>query len=173
MGDDGRKILLIGYGNPGRLDDGLGPALAAAVEKLNIPGITVEANYQLNVEDAAAMAQHDFVVFADADVTGPEPFSFRRIQPKREISFSSHSVEPEALFGLAQQLFGAKTEGYVLAIRGYCFDDFGESLSDRARANLAAAVEFITPVLRERTFRAVAEPADERPMTDTALSSRG
>ena len=49
-----RKVLLIGYGNPGRLDDGLGPALAAAVEKLAIPGVTVDADYQLNVEDAAA-----------------------------------------------------------------------------------------------------------------------
>ena len=33
------KALVIGYGNPGRLDDGLGPALAEAVEKLDLPGL--------------------------------------------------------------------------------------------------------------------------------------
>ena len=30
-------VLLLGYGNPGRLDDGLGPALAAQVECLACP----------------------------------------------------------------------------------------------------------------------------------------
>ena len=64
---DNKKILLIGYGNPGRLDDGLGPAFAKAVEALHTPGVTVEANYQLAVEDAHAVAQHEIVVFADAD----------------------------------------------------------------------------------------------------------
>ena len=34
-------MLLLGYGNPGRLDDGLGPALAAQVERLALPGVTV------------------------------------------------------------------------------------------------------------------------------------
>ncbi len=33
-----RRILLIGYGNPGRGDDGLGPLLAARIEALAIPG---------------------------------------------------------------------------------------------------------------------------------------
>ena len=44
MSKNGVKTLLIGYGNPGRLDDGLGPALAEAVAKLAIPGVTVEAD---------------------------------------------------------------------------------------------------------------------------------
>ena len=29
-----RNVLLIGFGNPGRLDDGLGPALAAEIERV-------------------------------------------------------------------------------------------------------------------------------------------
>ena len=82
------KVLLIGYGNPGRLDDGLGPALATAIEKLGIEGVTVDAAYQLSVEDAAAAAEHDIVVFADADVSGPEPFRFHRIEPAPALSFS-------------------------------------------------------------------------------------
>ena len=71
------KVLVIGYGNPGRLDDGLGPALAAAIESAAPAGVTVDADYQLTVEDAAAVAEHDVVVFADAAVDGPEPFYFR------------------------------------------------------------------------------------------------
>lgn len=165
------KVLLIGYGNPGRLDDGLGPALAAAVEKLAIPGVTVEEDYQLNVEDAALVAEHEVVVFADADVSGPEPYWFRRIVPKPAWSISTHSVEPPALMAMAQQMFGAKTEGYILGIRGYEFNEFGERLSDRARANLAAATAFIEPLLRGGSFREVADKVEDSSVTSTGISS--
>ena len=155
------KVLLIGYGNPGRLDDGLGPALAAAVEALAIPGVTVEADYQLNVEDAAAAADQDVVVFADADVAGPEPYWFRRIEPKQAWSFSTHSIEPAAVLAMARQMFSAKTDGYILGIRGYDFNEFGERLSDRARANLAAALAFIEPALRSGSFHEVPGKVEE------------
>ncbi|MGB9624654.1 MAG: hydrogenase maturation protease [Phycisphaerae bacterium] len=154
MNPGGTRILLIGYGNPGRLDDGLGPALAAAVERLALPGVTVDADYQLTVEHAASVAENDVVVFADADVAGAEPFSLRRIDPDPEpaVSFSSHSAEPQQVLALAHCLFGARTQGYVLAIRGYAFDRFGEGLSEKARANLTAALRFIEPHLRQRSF---------------------
>ncbi len=171
MGEGAPKVLLIGYGNPGRLDDGLGPALAAALEKLELPGVTVEADYQLAVEDAGTVAEHDVVVFADASLTGPEPFSFRRIGPKPGSNFSSHIVEPEGVLALARELFGAKTEAYVLGIRGYVFDEFGESLSDEAQANLAAAFEFIRRVVREGSFREVEAELSELSVLDATPSN--
>jgi hydrogenase maturation protease len=154
------SVLLIGYGNPGRQDDGLGPALAEAVERLRIPDVTVEADYQLTVEDAAAAAAHRYVVFADASVGGREPFYFRAVQPAEHLSFSTHSVEPEAVLALARNLFQADTKGYVLGIRGYRFNEFGEALSDEARENLAAALRFIVPLLKDCTLDAAAS-ADE------------
>jgi len=149
------KALLIGYGNPGRLDDGLGPALAAAVEKLNLPGLTVEADYQLTVEDAADLGKYDAVVFADADVGGPEPFRVRRIEPGSEMSFSTHSVEPKAVLALAKNLFKAEPAAYVLGIRGYEFNEFGERLSPKARENLDAAVAYVVSSVRDGVFREV------------------
>ena len=146
------RVLLIGYGNPGRMDDGLGPAFAEAVERMAIPGLTVDADYQLTVEDAADVAAHDAVVFADASVSGPEPFFFRTVEPAGEPGFSTHSVAPEAVMALAIELFGAKTKGYVLGIKGYTFNEFGETLSAGAKKNLAAALETMTPVLRAGTF---------------------
>ena len=142
------KFLLIGYGNPGRLDDGLGPALAEAIESLDLPGVTVDSDYQLTVEDAAVVAEHDIVIFADASVDGDEPFFFKPIQPKATLSFSSHSVEPDALMALAIDLFQAKTKGYALGIRGYEFDEFEESLTPQAKENLQKAIQFIMPVLK-------------------------
>ncbi|MCP4650804.1 MAG: hydrogenase maturation protease [PVC group bacterium] len=148
------KVLLIGYGNPGRLDDGLGPALAEVIEAENIPGVTVDANYQLSVEDAAAVAEHDVVIFADASVNATEPFSFTQIHPKSNtLSFSSHSVEPEAVIALAQELFKADTVGYALGIRGYEFNEFGQKISTQAKENLEKAIEFIVPALRKKIFQ--------------------
>ena len=93
-------MLLIGYGNPACEDDGLGPAAAQAIEKLNIEGVSVDSNYQLTVEDAASAACHDVVVFVDAAVRGENPVMFYELEPKRRENFTSHSVDPEAILGL-------------------------------------------------------------------------
>lgn len=143
-------VLVIGYGNPGRLDDGLGPALAGEVEKWGIPGVTVDADYQLTVEDSGAAAEHDYVIFADASVNGKEPFFFRPIEPRAAVSFSSHSVEPQVVLAMAHDLFGASTKGLVLGIRGYEFNEFGERLSEGARENLQAALAFLKPLLLDK-----------------------
>jgi hydrogenase maturation protease len=156
MSERRETVLLLGYGNPGRLDDGLGAALAAQVELLELPGVTAQADYQLCLEDAEAAARHDVVIFADAATSGAEPFSFDRLEPASCLGFSTHALQPEAVLGLAQQLFGAQTDGYTLGIRGYAFNEYEESLSDRGRANLAAAVAFIRRVCEHGSFRELA-----------------
>jgi hydrogenase maturation protease len=149
------KFLVIGYGNPGRLDDGLGPALAESLETTDRPGLTVEADYQLTVEDAAAAAAHDVVIFVDASLSGPEPFFVERVEGRSNPGFTSHGVDPATVIGLARDLFGAEPRGYVVGIRGYEFDEFGESLSEQARANLEAAKEFLTDVLSRQEAAAL------------------
>lgn len=147
-----KKILVIGYGNPGRLDDGLGPAFADAIESKNILGVTVDSDYQLTVEDSSSVAEHDIVIFADASVNGKEPFFLKKITPKKDISFTTHSIDPESVLGLAYDLFNAKTIGYVLGIRGYDFNEFGMVISEKAKNNLAKAVEYISQLLTTKDF---------------------
>jgi hydrogenase maturation protease len=137
------RILLIGYGNPGRLDDGLGPAVAAAAETWKLSHVTVDSDYQLTVEDAADIAAHDIVVLADASVNGREPFFIEAVTPVQAQSFSSHSVEPGPLLHMARSLFDGNTRGYILGIRGYEFNEFGERLSPRAQDNLRQALDFL------------------------------
>ena len=155
----GKRFLVIGFGNPGRLDDGLGPALAARVEAAELPGVTVDAGYQLQVEDAEAVSRHDVVVFADAAVAGAEPFSLAEVTPSSAVSFSSHSVGPDEVLGLARDLFQAAPRAFVLGIRGYDFDEFGERLSPAAARNLAAAEAFLLPILTHCDLAALAERA--------------
>jgi hydrogenase maturation protease len=146
------NLLIYGYGNPGRGDDGLGPALAAALEEAGATDASVDSNYQLTVEDAADLAERDVVIFADADVQGPEPFWFGPVEPTAHIGIGSHDVTPGALVALTDTLFGKKVEAYALGIRGYDFGEFADELSPRAQANLQEALAFLRRAMREQHF---------------------
>ncbi len=150
------RVLIYGYGNPGRLDDGLGPALVKELETRGTPGIALDSNYQLSVGDAATVAENDIVIFVDADVSCEEPFWFGEVVPDPGLGFSSHNVSPQKLMDLACGLLGGATRGYILGIRGYEFNEFGEVLSPGAQKNLDAATGFIEEALRDGQFEKLA-----------------
>lgn len=137
-----RRILLIGYGNPGRGDDGLGPALATEIEAMGIPGLTVDIDYQLTVDHAALIAAHDVVVFADAMIGLAVPYGFAEVDAA-PATLGSHQVSPEAALALAGLLFGYSPPGWMLAIAGQEFGEVKEGLSLSARVNLDGAVAFL------------------------------
>jgi len=139
-----RRILVIGYGNPGRFDDGLGPALAEQIERLHLPGVSVDSDYQLTVEHAEAVAGYDVVVFADATTDQARAFSWESIEPhEAAVRFTSHHLGPADVLALARDLFAARPQAYLLGIRGCDFGDFGVGLSPSAQAALAEAVAFL------------------------------
>lgn len=137
------RILLIGYGNPGRGDDGLGPALAASIEELSLAEVTVEIDYQLTVDHAALIAAHDVVVFADAMMGLADPFRLTEIGTEQPEALGSHQVTPEAALALAKLLFGLRPTAWMLAIAGEQFDEVKEGLSPRAQDNLGQALAFV------------------------------
>ena len=138
-----RRVLLIGYGNPGRGDDGLGPTLAARIEALCIPGLTVDIDYQLTVDHAALIAAHDVVVFADAMIGLNVPFLFAEVDAAQPSGLGSHNVSPEAALALAGLLFGKAPPGWTLALAGAEFGEVKEGLSASASANLDSAAEYL------------------------------
>lgn len=144
------RTLVLGIGNPGRGDDGLGPELAGRIERAALPGVDVDANYQLNVEDALACSTHDLVVFIDAATAGPEPYSFAELAPSRDIAFSTHELAPASVLALCEDLYGRRPEAMLLTVRGYEWE-IGEGLSPRAAANLKEAEALLTNFLRERS----------------------
>lgn len=136
------RALVIGYGNPGREDDGLGPAAAAAIARLGWPRVSTIDNYQLAIEDAIDIAAHDAVWFVDAACTGRTPCTFQPLSPRLDISFTSHLLKPETVLAIAAQQFGGTPQAHLVSIRGYDFD-FREGLSERAAGNLAIAVSLL------------------------------
>jgi Ni,Fe-hydrogenase maturation factor len=60
------RTLLIGIGNSGRADDGLGWAFLDEVEKTLPKNYDLEYRYQLQVEDAELISHYNTVFFIDA-----------------------------------------------------------------------------------------------------------
>lgn len=141
------RILVLGYGNPGRQDDGLGPAVAAGIDGLGWPNVTAYDNYQLNIEDALDVAEHDIVWFVDAAKAGPSPYDVRDLSAASSIEFTSHIVRPEAILAIARQYYGKSPQAFLLAIRGYQFE-FVEELTTGAVDNLRVALTMLTDKIR-------------------------
>jgi hydrogenase maturation protease len=141
------RVLVLGYGNPGRQDDGLGPAVAAGLDRLGWQNVTAFDNYQLNIEDAIDVAAHDVVWFVDASKIGPSPYAISEVSPATSIEFTSHLVRPEAIMAIAQQCYGSSPRAYLLAIRGYEFE-FIEQLTQAAEDNLRHALAMLTNRIR-------------------------
>jgi hydrogenase maturation protease len=142
-GDTPPHTLVLGYGNPGRQDDGLGPACAGRIAALALPGVRVEINYQLTVEDALTLGAFARVMFVDAVVDGEAPFAVAPVRPDERCTIGSHSLSPQAVVTLAHTLYGTQIDARVIGIRGYAFDEFEEALSASAKRNLDQAVAFL------------------------------
>ncbi|MCX6559601.1 MAG: hydrogenase maturation protease [Candidatus Aminicenantes bacterium] len=143
------KTLIIGIGNPGRGDDGLGPALVerlAEVEKGSLAeGAVVEApggisavwKYQLNIEDAHLIKDFDAVVFADAAIDG-ESVRLAELTPAAAITFTTHELSPGAVLALADELYGKAPAGWLLSMPGRDWE-LGAGLSEPAGEQLDKA----------------------------------
>ena len=141
-------IRLIGYGNPGRGDDGLGPALAGRLA--DATGLAVTTEYQLTVDHALLIADATKVIFADALLRAVAPFEFTPITPSTSHDVTSHSLSPEAVLALCKTLYGRAPEAFVLGIAGHAFGEVSEGLSPQARTNLSLAEAFLRDLLAGR-----------------------
>jgi hydrogenase maturation protease len=134
-------IRLIGYGNPGRGDDGLGPALAARM--VDEPGVLVAHAYQLTVDHALLIADARIVVFADALMNADTPYEFNPVAASAMHDVTSHSLSPQAVLALCQTLYGHTPQAFVLGITGHDFGEVKEGLSPLAQNNLSLATSFL------------------------------
>jgi len=137
------RVVLIGYGNPSRGDDALGPALLACAQVwlAEHPAVDVRLveDFQLQVEHGLDVAESDLALFIDADVLGPAPFSLRRVFAARDSTYSTHELSPEAVLHVAQQVTGrAAPPAWLFGVRGVKFV-LGETLSAAAAGHLEAA----------------------------------
>ncbi len=148
-----KKILLYGYGNPGRMDDGLGNEfinrINSWIEEKNIKNILTDSNYQLNIEDAETISHFDLVYFIDASQEDINDFIISEVNPDdAKIEFTMHAVSTSFIADLCKKLYGRCPETHLVHIKGYEWE-FREELSTKAEKNLEKALVFMKNVLEK------------------------
>ena len=145
------NILVYGYGNPGRQDDGLGVKLTETLEKWitdnHYSQIRTDSNYQLNLEDVATISAYDLVIFADASKEDVPDFRFEPLEASDRVEFTMHAVSPAFILHLCNKVFNHQPRAYLLHIKGYEWE-FMENMTGKAGTNLKAATEFLQGFLR-------------------------
>lgn len=140
------KILVYGYGNPGRQDDGLGVAMTDKIEKWahkeSLASIEVESNYQLNIEDASNISGHDIVYFVDASKENIDSFYIEEVTPSEKADFTTHSASPGFILDLCHKIYKKYPQTYLLHIKGYEWE-FMEEMTEKAKNNLEKAFQFL------------------------------
>jgi len=144
-------VAIIGYGNPSRGDDALGPLLLERLgQSQDIDPRQYESvtDFQLQIEHVTDLEQRDLLLFIDASVSARPPFEFSRLTPQRDHSYSSHSLSPATLLSVYQDVYKiAPPPAYLLTIPGYLFE-LGQPLSQRAAEHLEQAVSFVEELLQ-------------------------
>jgi len=151
------ELLVIGYGNTLRRDDGVGPRVAGAVEELRLPGVRTMACAQLTPEMADPLSQARAAVFVDAALDCPGRVRMRRIDPSDSSQVLAHAADPRILLALARDAFGRAPEAWLLTLPAEDLG-FGEQLSRAARHGLRKAVREVRALHRRLRNRGPACP---------------
>ncbi len=142
-----KKTLIIGIGNSGRQDDGLGWAFLDKLQVLPEMQAQLIYRYQLNVEDAELIKDADTVVFVDAyKGDGQDGYSFQPLEAGGTFEFSSHALQPEVVLALCQSLYNKYPSTYSFWIRGYAWE-LKTGLTEEAEKNLRQSLEFFEKIL--------------------------
>lgn len=138
------KSILIGIGNSGRQDDGLGWAFLDKISPKLPPNYDVEYRYQLQIEDAELISHYDQVFFVDAHKQlFKNGVTIEKCFPKETHNFSSHALPPETILYLANNVYHKNPESYIIGINGKHFElEIG--LTDFAIANLKKSLSLFS-----------------------------
>ncbi len=149
-GTGGGTILVIGYGNRLRGDDGLGLRVAEAIAAANFPCVRVITSCQLVPELAAELAEARLAFFVDALVDpGGAGVNLLPLSAEAATDWNTHRADPRALLALTRAVYGRVPEAWWLTVSGQNFD-FGEGLSSVAETNAGTAAERIQTFIVDR-----------------------
>ena len=141
------SVLVIGYGNVLRADDGIGPAVAEEVESLALTGVRVLIVHQLTPELVVDLADAWLAVFVDA-ASGTEPITVVRLDAQATSSAMTHVYEPRGLLALCKVAYGRSPEAWLVTAAGAEFG-FHEGLSVAGLRNARKAREEVVRLIRE------------------------
>ncbi|MCB8988477.1 MAG: hydrogenase maturation protease [Ardenticatenaceae bacterium] len=145
-------VLLIGYGNPLRGDDGIGWCVVEEIANRQSPISNLHpiAVHQLLPELAEPISETDLVIFVDASVEGePGAIAVRAIEPEPpQIGAFTHHFDPAGLVGYARDLYGRFPRAYLVTVTAVSLG-YGEGLSDTLEAALPDLLQQIGQLIQK------------------------
>ncbi len=140
------RVLVCGYGNPFRTDDGAGHILAPLIgEFFESQGEDVEVRleHQPLPEQAAEFDEFDLLVFADARVPGScsgEGFFIEEVSPDPALEgLNIHSAGPGWLLALASKIGVVIPPALLVSVEGESFD-FGDTPTAKCMGRIEKAL---------------------------------
>jgi hydrogenase maturation protease len=138
-----RSLLVIGYGNPLRSDDGVGQQIAKQVAVWGIPNVEAIAVHQLTPELVEPLARVELAIFIDAyPATTNQEIQVRPLELAKSGMTSGHWCEPQVLLAMTQALYGSHPQAWWVMVPGVNFE-LGECFSTVAEQGIEAALQDI------------------------------
>jgi hydrogenase maturation protease len=143
-------VMVVGYGNSLRSDDGVGPAVAARLAgDPRMAGVIIRSEHQLTPELAADASTASLLVLVDAGTEeAPGEVSVRRLEPSPDEGGTAwtHHLDPSTLVGLARELWGSAPPVVLVSI-GPATLEVGEGLSEIVAPAVTRAADLVATVV--------------------------
>jgi hydrogenase maturation protease len=157
------RVLIIGYGNPYRRDDGVAYHVINAIRRqqgktslaqdddgMDELGQVLDTimQHQLLPELAPLLGEYHTVIFVDAHTAScPDPVRVVPVDPQYGFHAVTHHVSPAMLLELTRQSIGNTPVGWLVSVRGDDFD-FGDVLSPACLAAVPVAADRIIELIQ-------------------------
>ncbi|MEW6615558.1 MAG: hydrogenase maturation protease [Thermodesulfobacteriota bacterium] len=137
------SIWIIGYGNPQRRDDGIGPYAVTKLREIlkHREEIHFFAPHQLEPDLAFELKDAALIIFVDAAMNELRGgWEWTRVEPElRSLSYLTHHFNPAFLLGLLQSLYNENPEAWMISVQGEDFD-IGEGLTKEVEDRVSEVV---------------------------------
>ncbi len=143
-----RKILVVGYGNSLRSDDGAAHVVVSRLQQQELSQVQFLSVHQLTPELAETLSQVQLAIFVDVYMSNGETQLRVEPLPSQEQLESEarwkwiHQATPRSLLALTEQVYGTSPEAWWVLIPAVNLD-LGETPSAIAQSGIDAATEYI------------------------------
>lgn len=158
------KVLLIGYGNVDRQDDGVAyHVLAGIMQKLDIPippdndleemgstdTLVFRFQMQLTPELSEDLIQYDHACFIDAHTGNvPEDVHFEELKAQYQRSPFTHHLTAQTLLSMTETIHQKAPQSILISVRGKDFG-FSRTLSTFTSNLVPSSVDIVINWLRQ------------------------
>lgn len=154
------RVLIIGFGNPLRGDDGIGWSAAQTLsQESESPEVHVIACHQLTPELAQDVSEAESVIFVDAardlspgKIRCVPVVTAREAQHSPPVSYSHH-VSPLTILNLCREVYSVEPRVFLVSVGGERFEEV-DGLSATAAKALNEVIASVQNFISSGQFKA-------------------